>query len=148
MIPKRKPTRIPNYDYATPNYYFVTICCHEKACIFGSVDQLNRYGKIAKAYLEHITSVFPGIIVDKAVIMPNHVHAIVVLQDDGINLSTVIGQYKSAVTKRIRENEPGKIVWQRSFHDHIIRNQEGYERIWSYIDTNRYRWKDDKFYVE
>ena len=148
MIPTRKPTRIPNYDYATPNYYFVTICCHEKLCVFGNVDQPNLCGKIAEACLNQIPSVFPNVVVDKAVVIPNHVHAIVVLKDDQVNLSTVIGKYKAAVTRAIREKEPNKIIWQRSFHDHIIRNQKRYELIWSYIDTNKYRWKDDKFYVE
>ena len=85
MIPTRKPTRIPNYDYATPNYYFVTICCHEKLCVFGNVDQPNLCGKIAEACLNQIPSVFPNVVVDKAVVMPNHVHAIVVLKDDQVN---------------------------------------------------------------
>ena len=148
MIPSRKPTRIPHYDYATPNYYFVTICCNKKHCIFGTVDQPNINCEIAKVCMESIPQIFPSIVVDKYVVMPNHVHAILVLQDNRVDLTTVVGQYKTAVTRRIRSLTPNLLVWQRSFHDHIIRDQKRYELIWSYIDTNQYRWKDDKFYVD
>lgn len=147
-MPTRKPTRIPGYDYSTQNYYFVTLCCDKMNCLFGSVDKLNEFGKIAEKYLQSIEDIFPGVTVDKYVVMPNHVHAIIVLNGQGADLTTVIGQYKSAVSKKIHQKDPSACVWQRSFHDHIIRNQQSYEKIWSYIDTNRYRWKDDKFYVE
>ena len=149
-MPTRKPTRIPGYDYSTPNYYFVTICTDKKRCLFGSVEQLNVYGKIAEQCMDDIPNHFPQIRIDKFVIMPNHVHAIVVVEsvEETPSLNTVIGQYKSAVSKKIRETKPRMEVWQRSFHDHIIRDQSRYETIWSYIDTNRHRWKDDRFYVE
>ena len=98
--------------------------------------------------MECISKVFPGVVVDKYVVMPNHIHAIIVLKEHGVGLSTVIGQYKTAVTRKIRSAAPNMIVWQRSFHDHIIRNQKSYELIWSYIDSNPYRWKEDLFFVE
>jgi hypothetical protein len=63
------------------------------------------------------------------------------------DVAVIIGQYKTSVTKRIRQNKPGFQVWQRSFHDHVIRNQAGYEKIWTYIDNNPLKWDEDCFYL-
>ena len=151
-LPKRKSPRIPGYDYSTPNYYFITICTHEKRCIFGGPEKLGPYGLIAREYLLNIPKYFPGIKVEKAVIMPNHVHAIMVVtpnaEENGRkDLTLAIGQYKMAVTKAIRAVEQGKQVWQRSFHDHVIRSQKRYEQIWTYIHYNPQKWSEDGFYV-
>ena len=91
----------------------------------------------------------PGIHLDKYVVMPNHIHGIFVIhqEEKGLkDLSVAIGQYKMSVTKEIRTWEPGKEVWQRSFHDHIIRNQKSYEKIWLYIEHNPLKWEEDCFY--
>lgn len=151
-LPKRKSPRIPEYDYGTPNYYFVTICTHEKKCIFGKPGELNGFGKIAESCLLKIPMLYSDILIDKYVIMPNHIHAIIVIRSDPqksrkTDLSIVLGQYKMTVTKLIRLREPGKKVWQRSFHDHIIRNQRRYEWIWMYIENNPLKWEEDGFYV-
>ena len=112
--------------------------------------QLTGAGKIVETYIQNVPSVYPQVTVEKYAIMPNHVHAIVVIEPgkDTPSLNTVIGSYKSAVSKQCHEINADIKVWQRSYHDHIIRDQKRYELIWSYIDTNWYRWKDDKFYVE
>ncbi|MCI7639592.1 MAG: transposase [Clostridiales bacterium] len=148
---KRKSPRIPGYSYATPNYYFVTICTHNKACIFGKPDELNDFGRLAKANLEKIPDLNSTIQLDKYVVMPNHIHGIFVVTDERTenspaNISTVIGQYKMSVTKEIRRRKPNMQVWQRSFHDHVIRNQKSYEMIWKYIDDNPRKWEEDCFY--
>ena len=145
-FPKRKNPRLKQYDYSTPNYYFITICSWDKTCMFGNVTQLNSLGIIAQQKIQEITNHFPGVKVDKYVIMQNHVHAILIL-DGKTNLSTVIGQYKAAVTKQCHILRPNQKIWQASFHDHVIRNQADYERIWEYIDTNPARWLDDCFYT-
>ena len=101
--------------------------------------------------MERTEHIFLGVKVDNYIVMPNHVHAIIVLgeaKDEGPNLSTVIGQYKMAVTKAIRKDCPEIVVWQRSFHDHIIRNQADYERIWEYVQYNPEKWESDCFYCE
>jgi len=90
---------------------------------------------------------FPCVTVEKSVIIPNHVHAIISLTE-GVNLSAVVGSLKSAVTKQVHEIRPGEKVWQASFHDHIIRNEQDYLKIWEYIDTNPLKWKEDCFYTE
>ncbi len=146
----RKPTRISGFDYSSVNYYFVTICCHEKKCIFGSVNKLNVFGKIAKKDLQNIASHYGHIQVDSFVIMPNHVHAIISIEESEkrskVSLSTVIGQYKSGVSRKIRQISQNTEVWQRSFHDHIIRNQNEYEKIWEYVTYNFQKWESDCFY--
>ena len=142
----RKHPRLKKYDYSSENYYFVTICTHEKKCIFGFPKELNNNGKIAQMGIENIPEHYEGVKVQKFVIMPNHVHMIVQLPPNMFNLSMVIGQYKAFVTKYIREREPNMIVWQRSFHDHVIRNQQSFEKIWQYIDGNPGKWEEDCFY--
>ncbi len=145
-FPIRKHPRLKNYDYATPNYYFVTICTHQKKCIFWNRDKVNRFGQIAEEKLLQIPNHYSNIAVDKYVIMPNHMHAILVLENSTNSLPKAIGQYKASVTRKIRKIDPKIIVWQTSFHDHIIRNECGYQKIWNYIDTNPAKWKEDCFY--
>ena len=148
-LPKRKSPRIPNFDYSSANYYFITICTHEKRCIFGKPGMLSWMGQYAKECLIKITELHPNIRLDNYVVMPNHIHAIFDVQDHKkkTDLSVIIGQYKSAVTKGIRVKFPHYIVWQRSFHDHVIRNQQGYEKIWRYIEDNPRKWEEDCFYI-
>ena len=142
--PERKPNRIPQYDYSLPNYYFVTICTHQKECIFGTADQLNGFGQIAAEHLTDIPQHFPNAIVDKFVVMPNHIHAIIILRDASAdirkNLSIIIGQYKATVSQKLHQTMPGKTIWQKSFYDHIIRSEKGYQAAWRYIDENPVRW--------
>ncbi|MBQ4550806.1 MAG: transposase [Oscillospiraceae bacterium] len=142
--PERKQNRIPGYDYATPNYYFITICTHQKQCLFGTVEHLNGYGQIAADLLLKIPEHFPLVTVDKFVVMPNHIHAIIILQDASTdarkNLSVIIGQYKAAVSQKLHGAMPGRIIWQKSFYDRIIRNEQGYQEAWHYIDENPVRW--------
>ena len=149
-FPKRKSPRIPGYDYSSANYYFVTICTHEKKCIFGRPGVLNSMGNIAQFCLMRIPELYHHVKIDKYVIMPNHVHVIFDVANHIVraDLSMIIGQFKMAVTKQIREHNPGFVVWQRSFHDHVIRNQKGYEEIWNYIENNPQKWEDDCFYIE
>ena len=149
----RKSPRIPTYSYATPNYYFITICTFQKACFFGVPGRLNRLGEIAKEHLLKIPQLYPAIQVDKYVVMPNHIHAILIVtaddtQDGLRDLSVILGQYKMSVTKEIRKFYPDKKVWQRSFHDHVIRSQRGYEKIWTYIENNPLKLEEDCFYID
>ena len=142
--PERKATRIHGYDYATPNYYFITICTHEKQCLFGTVEQLNGYGQIALDHLLEIPKRYPHVAIDKFVVMPNHIHAIIVIQDvpgaSAKSLSVIIAQYKSAVSKHLAACLPDRKIWQKSFYDNVIRSEKGYQAAWRYIDENPVRW--------
>ncbi len=145
----RKATRIPNYDYSRNNYYFITICTHNKECLFGTTQLLNAFGRIAAQDFLNLPSHYEGVYVDQFVIMPNHVHAIIILDHDSENRLTVdqiVGSYKAGVSRKVRELEKDKKVWQRSFHDHIIRNRTSYEKIYQYVKYNPLKWEDDCFY--
>lgn len=154
----RKSLRLCGYDYSNQNYYYITICTHNKCNLFweGKRDEengidrslkgkLNKFGKIAECELVNIQNHFKDVRVDKYVIMSNHIHAIIVIGCDGVEeersrpfptLSTIIGLYKSGVSKRIHETDPNIKIWQKSFNDHIIRSESGYREVWQYIDTN------------
>lgn len=85
--------------------------------------------------------------------MPNHVHAIIVINNEERSrpfptaLPTVIGLYKSGVSKRIHQLNPDLNVWQKSFYDHIIRDENEYLRVWKYIDENPIKWDTDEYYT-
>ena len=146
-FPSRKSPRMQHYDYSTPNYYFITICTHNKQCIFGNPVQLNRRGYLAEQGILEIGKHFPNVRVDKYVVMPNHVHMILVLESGSAALPIILGQYKSYVTKQIHAGEPERSVWQTSYHDHVIRNQKSYENIWLYIEANPANWEKDCFFI-
>ena len=153
-LPNRKLPRLTRYNYADYGYYFVTICTHNKNSLFGDINNLNEIGNIAKAKLEIIPLHFENVKIDKYVIMPNHIHCIVVIARDAKaersrpfpTLSTIIGLYKSGVSKRIHMFRPNITIWQRSFYDHIIRSENDYLQIWQYIDENPAKWTEDKYY--
>ena len=147
-FPVRKHPRIPGYDYATPNYYFITICTHQKQCIFWSKGRLNRFGQAAWDTAMQIPEHFPQNRVDSFVIMPNHVHMILVVEPGGADATVVAGAFKSRISKLLHETYPDLRVWQTSFHDHVIRSWKQYQRIREYIMTNPMRWNKDCFYVE
>lgn len=93
--------------------------------------------------IESIPSVYSNASVDHYVIMPNHVHMIIVLSDANASVPTIINQLKRRVTKQI-----GHSIFQRSYHDHIIRSQEDYDNIWNYIEDNPRKWNEDKYYLK
>ncbi|MCB9455210.1 MAG: hypothetical protein H6671_04395 [Anaerolineaceae bacterium] len=168
--PQRKSPRLQGYDYAQAGAYFVTICTHERAHLFGEVIDgvmiLSRAGEIAEERWLALPNHHEGIELDVFVVMPNHVHGIIVLtgivgtgpalsghhaaDNAGVvpTLGTVIGSYKSGVTRRIREmqKQPDLRVWQARYHDHIIRNETDLNRIREYTINNPARWQQDIFY--
>ena len=145
----RKSPRIPNFDYSSSNYYFITICTHNRRCIFGQPDALNNRGAIARNHILRIAEHYDGVRVDKYVIMPNHVHMILILSNEqNSDCRQIVAQYKSGVSREIHCDCPGSRIWQRSFHDHVIRNQAEYEKIWLYIEVNPQQWHKDCFYID
>ena len=144
--PQRKIPRLKDYDYSTPNYYFVTICCYQGRELFGPVGEPTDFRKIALRGLRDLHLHFPNARVDKCVVMPNHVHCILVLNGHGAGLSTIVGQYKSTVSREIRKQAGEITVWQRSFYDEIIRSEIAYQKLWSYIHTNPQNWSSDELF--
>lgn len=159
-LPKRKTNRLKEYDYSQNGAYFITICTEGRKEMLSkivedgfSVPQLTPEGQIVNRYIEEISSKYSGVVVDKYVIMPNHVHLLVSINNkNGTDnpsptIGKIIGWFKYNATKEIN-NRRSCIdrVFQRSFHDHVIRNAQDYEEIWEYIDTNPIKWQDDCFY--
>ena len=143
----RKPNRLPGYDYSQSGSYFVTICTHDHRNRFWTDLQsfeLSSAGSIVQTAIRQIPKFYPNVIVEHYVVMPNHVHILLTLTD-GENrkkLETIIGQMKRWATKQI-----GAPLWQISFNDHIVRDDEDFAVRWEYIETNPLRWeKDDLFY--
>ena len=153
-LPKRKLPRLRGFDYSAENYYYVTICTKDKKCIFGEPEKLNELGRIAENELQSIGKHYDGVRVDKYVIMPNHIHAVIIIGCDGAErsrpfptLSTVVGLYKSGTARKIHEKHPKLEVWQKSFFDTVIRNNTAYLEIGKYIDENPLKWQLDENYV-
>lgn len=159
-IPQRKPNRLSDYDYSTPGAYFITFCTKDHKCLFWKAvgasiarpqtPQLSNYGAIVDAAIRSIPNHYPAISVDHYVVMPNHIHLLLRISSDSNGLpmaapsiSRVVQQLKGIVTKQI-----GHSVWQKLFHDHIIRNEKDYLKIWEYIDSNPAIWTDDCFYAQ
>ena len=132
-IQKRKSARLTGFDYSSSRYYFITICTQDHRCLFGSVVsteesgkmQLNHVGKVLDKHIGMLNKKYPTVSVHQYVIMPNHLHMILLL-DNGIDipLTQIVGLFKSGVSREI-----GFSVWQRSFHDHIIRNETDYKNM-------------------
>lgn len=157
-LPLQKSNRLKEYDYSTPNAYFITICSIERRCIFwnnvgatigrpkGSI--FSPCGLVIEQAINRIPAHYPAISVDNYVIMPNHVHLLLQIHSDSSGrpmvaptISNVIQQLKGQVSKQV-----GAPVWQKGFYDHVVRSSSDYREIWEYIDNNPIRWTEDKLY--
>lgn len=157
VFPVRKNLRLSHYDYSQSGYYFVTICCPNMS--FGVIKdarmQLNGKGEIARDFWLEIPARYPAVAIDEFVIMPDHIHGIVVIKKVGadivrpnpvrpepvrptscLSLSRIIQMYKGAAAKIIHEKIDPGFKWQRSFHDRIIRNERELNRLREYIRNN------------
>ncbi len=164
--PARKPTRLKNYDYSQNGANFVTICTENRELLFGEVRDgamhLNDVGEIVSACWNDLGKHYPEAEYDAFVIMPNHIHAVIVLVGgdqrqsfvgEGLRpsrvrphcLPQIIASLKSYSARRINERRSvaGAAVWQRSYHDHIIRDEEDLNIRRLYILNNPSRWQED-----
>ena len=162
----RKPNRLRNYDYSQNGMYFITICAKDRFECFGEIKNgrmiLNNPGKIAENLFLKIPNHFSSAFLDEFVIMSNHIHGIIEinvgnaymrsLQSDRSKmlLSKVIHGYKSSVTREFNRLKKYNVdfKWQKSFYDHIIRNEISLNKIREYIQTNPEMWKRDRNNVE
>ncbi len=144
----RKSNRLKDYNYNSAGYYFITICTFNKEKFFGEVIKddvkLSNIGEIAKNCWLEIPIYFKGVILDIFVVMPNHIHGIILIPDtvSNMGLSNIIGSFKSSVTRLVR----GKghcFSWQRSFYDHVIRNDKTLSSIREYMQNNPHKWSID-----
>ncbi len=148
----RKSPRLYGYDYTLPCGYFVTINTKDNAAPFGEIEAgdmiLNAFGNIAFTSWYDIPNHHTYISVDAFVMMPNHIHGVLFLAetmtDKGASLSTVIGLYKAAVSRKMRALGFEGMVWQGRFYDHIIRSEDALHNIRVYIFDNPRRWWEKK----
>ena len=150
--PIRKRNRLKDYNYSANGMYFITICTKDRKNILSSITQspttvmLTEYGQIVLDAINGIHEYYPNVFVEKYVIMPNHVHLLLSVDSEGGRLliaptvSRVIKQLKSYVTKSV-----GFPLWQNSFYDHIIRDENDFLTKYRYIDTNPANWLDDEY---
>lgn len=169
MKPKRKGNRLTDYDYSRNGAYFITICTQGWQQILWESDTfteddnvgasiarpqraptLSKTGKVVEQYIWEIPARYPHISVEKYAVMPNHIHLLLLIQREqgrrpmvAPTVSTVMQQFKGIVSKQLSRS-----IWQKSFHDHIVRTKHGYAQIWQYIDTNPQLWHKDCFYEE
>ncbi len=162
-LPKRKDIRLKGFDYGV-GAYFITICTQNRRCDLSAIvgegsplPHLSHHGKIVENLIQQISRKYPEISIDKYVIMPNHIHLLlsITLLDDGRGnpsptLLAAIGWFKFQATKEINRQRGtiGEKVFQRSFYDHVIRNQKDYDEIYKYICENPLRWQEDTLYAE
>ena len=162
--PIRKRNRLPSFDYSTPGAYFITICTCNRKPLLGRIVGGGAYDAPHTALTEagsvvrrHILSGnrIKGVRVDKFVIMPNHIH-IILFVDETAAIGTsrapsptnaVVPHFVSTL-KRFCHRDVGATIFQRSYHDHVIRNEADYLKIWQYIQDNPSKWEDDCFYLE
>ena len=167
-LPDRKRLRLVDYDYSTVGAYFITFCTHNRvhtlSRIVGAIHespalQLSGYGQIVERIIDTLPSHLP-VAVDRYVIMPNHIHLILVITEENMQrairesplrdrsiISKTVGSIKMNASKAIRARFGAKDVWQRGYHDHIIRNAADYEAIATYIAENPARWESDRLYT-
>ena len=157
----RKPTRLQKYDYSNNGVYFITICTKDKQKLFGHIvgggafdapkTVLSPQGKIVEKYILSTNNI-PDLKVDKHIIMPNHIHLLLKIENsNGTSWapSPTNNKISLAVStlKRFVNKETGYNVFQRSFYDHVIRNENDYREIWEYIENNPAKWLEDELYT-
>ena len=162
-LPKRKPNRLSSYDYDREGTYFLTICTQDRKCLLSKIvgggaldaplNQLTDIGKIVEKYIRSGNQM-DRVRVEKYVLMPNHVHILLMVEMDTSGTPrassptmAVVPRFVSAF-KRLTNKEIGKDIFQRSYHDHVIRDKMDYLKIWEYIDNNPKQWELDCFYVK
>ena len=140
-----------NYTYDSCGAYFLTICTAKRQNYFWSKVGatigrpedivLSSYGKVVDDAVHNIPTVYPSILIDQYIIMPDHLHLLLIIRADEYGrpmvaptMSRVVQQFKGYVTKRI-----GFPIWQKLFFDHIIRNEQDYEEHIKYICENPMR---------
>ena len=166
-LPQRKHPRLSSWDYSRAGSYFITLCAENRRHLFSSVGrglapaeennteiyiELSQLGKILEEELKNITNRYPYAVIDKYVIMPDHPHFIITLSAGASPRPTVmdiICAYKSIATRRCKQiGYMEKRLFQTSFFEHIIRNQDDYRETVKYIRQNPANWYRDNLYSE
>jgi putative transposase len=174
--PNRRSVRLKDYDYSQPGWYFVTVCTKDKARFLGDIEDhaviLSEIGQIANSSWREIPDKYAHVSIDELIVMPNHIHGIIVISSQEMpceeavgsknssrvspssissgkitaSLSVIIRQYKSRVKRWCTVNGFQHFQWQSRFHEHVIRNEADLYEIRNYIINNALKWSDDDEY--
>ncbi|MCD6286142.1 MAG: transposase [Anaerolineae bacterium] len=164
----RRSIRLRGWDYAGSGVYFVTVCTYRRRCLFGNVVdgeiRLNPVGRLVDGIWRHNLTKRADVSLDAVQVMPNHVHAVIVMagadrvemaatgQDGTIppgSLGAVVGNLKTVCTRRVNKmrGTPGAPLWQRNYWERIVRDEEELARIRTYIVSNPGLWTEDRLHV-
>ena len=171
-IHHRQSTRLREYDYAGAGAYFVTVCVHERECLFGDIREdtmrLNEAGRIVESIWQAVPKRFPNVRLDEFRIMPNHFHGIIVITDvvgallaapdisssdskqgaasSAPTLGKIMRMFKSisAIQVNLVLDRQGQPLWQRNYYERIVRDEEELATIREYIIANPMQWAEDK----
>jgi len=171
---QRRSNRLRSFDYRRSGFYYVTICTYKRLKLFGDIIdgemRLSRLGEVAREEWRHIAHARSNVELDRHVIMPNHVHGLIIITDElesdfgqsakyshakqprgysAGSLGAIISHYKAAVSRCARSGLIGRSqhIWQRNYYDHIVRDEKSLNEIRRYIIENPARWQDDSLYV-
>jgi putative transposase len=178
MDPDRRSIRLKGYDYSGHGAYFVTLCAHRRRCFFGTIMEetvrLNAIGQIVQEEWLRTAEIRSSIVLSDFVVMPNHLHGIIVIMPDtrathrvafeaeraphrvaptprpkgpaADSIGAILTQFKSMATKRANalNGTPGADLWQRNYYEHIIRDEDQLGRIREYIVNNPRQWAMDR----
>ena len=150
-IHHRRSVRLKGYDYSRAGLYFITICTQNRLCMFGDIQNekiiLNEGGKVAEACISAISDHYSHVRLHQSVVMPNHIHCIIeITPGTSKTVGSIVRGFKIGVTKWFRGNTDIHTVWQRNYHDHIIRDEKSYDQISEYTLNNPLKWRDDRYY--
>ena len=161
---KRKNTRLKEYDYSSAGSYFITVCSKDRKPVFSRVVgdgdpdvpqtkiSLYKYGEIIKNNLDYMNKIYDDVEIDNYVIMPNHIHILISVYNYGTSgapspTNEIIPSFISTL-KRFVNKQVGENIFQRSYNDHIIRNENDYIKHYTYIENNPVKWELDKLYTK
>ena len=166
-VHRRRSIRLPGYDYAQTGAYFVTICVEDRECLLGRISQcemtLTPFGRCVERAWYELGNHNPQVQLDSFVVMPNHVHGIIVIQNEEVarltnsggscskekTLGRLVGSFKTMSTKTVNilRGTPGAQLWQRNYYERIVRDEEELGRIREYMHNNPAKWLEDPNFV-
>lgn len=163
-LPRRKVVRLAGYDYSQSGFYFLTICTQHSLCLFGTIQdeemQLNQAGELVQQWWLKLNEKFPEVSLDEMIVMPNHVHGIIEINRNENNkassptVARIMQWFKTMTTNEYLQGVRQKgwqrfsqRLWQRSYYEHIIRDEDSYYEISEYIRMNPQNWGKDKYHL-
>jgi REP element-mobilizing transposase RayT len=151
-IHHRRSIRLKGYDYSQQGSYFITVCTHHRELLLES----SPVQDMLRSFWGKLSNKFPMVQSDEFVIMPNHIHGIIMITVGATprgcpNLGGIVDWYKTMTTnayiKGVKKNQWAGFngrLWQRNYYEHVIRDEEDLNRIRQYIIDNPIKWDEDE----